>query len=246
MWSLAQWMAQLSKDHHLPHGYAARNGIRSLIPSASLPGSITILKNYLFSQDSTLASPGPSSGQSAVVQCVMYVRADGSGNWYFSTQTTAFTERGWQYAAGFIFVYSDDKALAHGYIQTGPAGSSGTLDAFVVGGKDVWISQHWPELFGERCYFYVSDAILGVIDTGQNDLPNTNNIATDNGFSRLTLLSALPVNTTAAGTDPVSGGPSTDWVEEVGASGSSGQGSFAGGTGYSSPGYDDGGEEGDC
>ena len=39
-------------------------------------------------------------------------------------------------ADGFIFVYSDDKALAHGYIQTGPGDGSGTMAAFVVGGKD--------------------------------------------------------------------------------------------------------------
>jgi len=198
-----------------------------------------MLKNYLFSQDSTLASPGPSSGQSAVVQTAMYVRADGSGNWYFSTQINAFTERAWQYAAGFIFVYSNDKTLAHGYIKTGPPDGSGTIDAFAVGGKDSWIAEHWPELFSQRCYFYVSDAVLGLIGTGQNDLPNTNNIATDNGFSGLTLLPARLVNGGAAYALSVSGGPPTDWVEEVGASGSSGQGTFTGGTGSTSTGDDD-------
>jgi hypothetical protein len=237
MWSLAQWLTQLSKDHHLPHGYAARKGIKSLIPPQSGHVSIAILKDYVFSQDSTLASPGPSTGQSPVVQTSMYVRADGTGNWYFSAQTTALTDREWQYAAGFIFVYSTDPTVAHGYIKTGPSGSS-KLDTFTAGGKDPWIAEHWPELFGPGCYFYVSDAVLGFFDVG-NHLPNTNNIAFDHGFRALEQLTTLSVDLAPGGSDTISGGPPTDWVEEVGASGSSGQGSFAGGTGSSSPGDDD-------
>jgi hypothetical protein len=241
MWSLGQQLKDLSKYHHLPHGYAARNGVKSLIPAGSGTVSVTMLKSYLFSGQMTLSSPPPSSGNSPVVTCTMYVRADGSGNWYFSAEATAFTQRAWQWAAGFIFYFSTDPILAHGYISAQEP-DSGMQDAFTFGGKDPWIAKHWPQIFSGGCGYYVSDAIVGVIDTGQDDLPNTNNIATDHGFQELTLLPTRPVNVSASSSNPVSGGPSSDWAQEVGGSG---QGPFAGGTGYGSPGPSSGDDDDD-
>jgi len=207
-WSLAQWLDNAAKNHHLPEGFSARHGIKSLFPPESGAVGLSLLQSYLYSSDGSGETPGPDSQQTPVVQCSFNVRADGAGNWLFAAWITSYPSEiptpdfNGQYGAGFVFSYSTD-SNGHGIIETGSGdasgpysysnGTSGIPNGIVCGigvlvtGKDPWIADHWPSLFARGCGFYLSEA------TGLDGLPPTNDVATDHGFSGLSPLQGAQV-----------------------------------------------------
>lgn len=78
----------------------------------------------------------------------MSVRADGSGNWLLPAQIDECggSSEDYKYGVGFIFKFSTSKTTALGMIQASREPTDG-LASVAVGGKDHWITEHWPELF---------------------------------------------------------------------------------------------------
>lgn len=174
MWSLAQWLNKLATNKNLPSGFDARNGIRSLFPPGYGTASISMLKQYVFKQDNSNECPGPNSGSAPVILSTTVVRADGSGNWLHAGELRAGSSSPSMWACGFVFLYSDEKAVAHGTLDYDGQFINPTY--FVCCGNDPWIAEHWPELFAQGCGIYLSEA------KGEYSLPNFNNMATDYGF----------------------------------------------------------------
>jgi hypothetical protein len=214
MWSLSQWLNELAMHKNLPTDFDARTGVRSLFPPGFRPAAISMLKQYVFKQDNSLESPGPNSGSPPAILGTTAVRADGSGNWLFAEKLSAGSSSPSKWACGFVFLFSDNKSVAHGTIDTwyfnDPTYS-------VSCGKDLWIAEHWPELFAQGCGLYLSEA------EGLDNLPDFNNMATDFGFSwwsQLYISGAASTGAVLTPTSPTfelgdsnSGPDADDWVE---------------------------------
>jgi hypothetical protein len=182
MFSLSKTLQGLAKTNHLPIGFNASQGVRSLLPSGRGNTSIAILKNYLYSQKSQQLAAGD-------IQATFDVFADGSGRWLYQAviglvQPQNASSGRW--GAGFVFAFSTDK-LGRGYVKTGDYSLVNTEDyvdpfAVTLEGFDSWITNHWPELFAQSSFVYLSSA------TGFVKLPDVANAATDNGFAGLASL----------------------------------------------------------
>ncbi|MGD0403978.1 MAG: hypothetical protein ABSB66_12375 [Candidatus Acidiferrales bacterium] len=214
MWSLYNTLQVLGGTGHLPVGFHANAGIRSLFPNVQQNVSISLLKIYIYST-SYQSSSDPDS------QITFTANADGAGNWQIQGTMNFVSDCAWE--AGFIFGFSDAGA-AHGFIATGSyAGGSynpqqGQPSApaqFWVQGIDPWIADNWTQLFNLESYF------LSAENTNAKKLPDPKEIATNNGFTTLieliattsTMINQEPYPTAGGGGS--SGGPSgpggIDW-----------------------------------
>jgi hypothetical protein len=147
---------------HLPQGFKAENGIRSLFPK-SYSGSITMLNNYVFMYSYT-----GSQNSSA------WVGADGAGRWFFAWWNAngewGINDRN---QAGFVFRFSND-GFGHGYVDTSrPADGATSCNL----GIDPWIAENWPQAFAAGVGTDVQEA------EGFESLPDASNIWTDYGFA---------------------------------------------------------------
>jgi hypothetical protein len=187
MWSLARWLASLAKTDHLPEGFSAANGIRSLFPSGLGASSITLLKNYLYAQDCTVST--------SEITGAYRIRADGSGRWLFQGFIAGVgAPNNWQqkdqtlgaYGAGFVFLFSTNRS-GHGAVLTNietdaAPGYWNVGQGFQMFGSDPWIKNNWPGAFAESIGCYISHN-----DSG-GGLPPLSNAATDHGFAGLSSL----------------------------------------------------------
>lgn len=187
MWSLHTTLEALGKGGHLPFGFQAAKGIRSLFPRVQRSGvSISLLKKYLYSRTGQ-AGTGSINAQ-------FYVGADGAGHWALAGNITSGGDCRW--GAGFVFQFSDSNS-GHGFVATGQydAAVEGELPSpsvlnFSVTGLDPWIGGNWPDVFAKSVFFYVSNA------TGFDSLPDLANVAKNHGFASLaTLQGATSVST---------------------------------------------------
>jgi len=187
MWSLAQWLTDLGRTDHLPSGFSARNGIRSLFPSGIGPVSITMLKSYLYAQAGTVST--------SEVTGEYKIGADGSGRWFFEGVVTGIGAPAYDYqgeavgnfGAGFVFMFSRD-STAHGYVLTYDGSDDlNEGQGFQIYGSDPWIAANWPDIFAKAIGSYISHA------DGYAGLPPATNAATDHGFTGLSTLEGAQV-----------------------------------------------------
>lgn len=160
IWSLSYTLAALS--NHLPAGFDAKHGVKSLFPKG-YKGSVKALDQYVFVSyqpffladnrwDNTYANA--------------YVMADGTGRWFFSWYywQTDPPKSSYRPGAGFAFLLSD-KGSAHVFVDKTtpvydwwdpPPNVSTNSQMSCSGGTDPWIAQNWPDLFksGARISFF--------------------------------------------------------------------------------------------
>jgi len=127
--------------NHLPKGFNAKNGLRSLFPPG-YKGSISPLENYVF------RCLSPQVGDIQIL-----VGADGDGRWLVASLANAPSDPDIQ--ASFVFQHSTD-SFGHGFDFDCPspagAGTPGPQWGWITG-VDPWIKENWPSIFAKSCYF---------------------------------------------------------------------------------------------
>jgi hypothetical protein len=167
--------------NHLPPGFDATKGLRTLFPP-NKAASLSALKNYVLTFSGSQQTPG---GVAATYQ----ITADGVGRWGFLFSVTNGQSSG-LFGGGFVFAFSDD-GFGHGWVLTANAVTEdGPPWEAAAQGTDQWIRDNWPQIFVQTVDTYLSDA------EGFATLPPMKNAATDYGFKGLTLLQGanLPVS----------------------------------------------------
>jgi len=172
---------------HLPAGFDASKGIRSLFPASVVPVSLSLLSSWVTSSSGTTAT--------SIITGNFTIEADGTGNWFFSvTLKVVGGDSFLEAAAGFVFGFSDDK-LGRGFVGQ-PSHIGSTLDTgaaqpqpLEVTGSDPWIRNHWSQIISNNpeAFFWVGDS------TGFASLPNFADAATDNGFAGFSMLQGATV-----------------------------------------------------
>jgi hypothetical protein len=147
---------------HLPHGFDATKGVRSLFPG-NYSDSIMGLKSYVFLYDTG----------SSVSDVQAWIGADGSGQWFLGWWNDGVVQVGAGFRSGFVFYYSDD-GIGHGYVDKSGYTPGATL---CNAGTDTWIAEHWPQAFAAGVRFDSQWA------TGFDSLPDESYVWTDAGFA---------------------------------------------------------------
>lgn len=148
MFDVGQYLA--AEKNHLPLGFNAKNGLRSLFPPG-YQGSISILKNYVYRAE----SQGVDAAQ-------MVVGADGTGRWVFAALVDFSSTNAIQ--VSWCFEFSNNKlGLAYGFpIYYGTPWDASVTTMWVwCTGVDPWIADNWPQIFAKGCFFN-NDAITPV------------------------------------------------------------------------------------
>lgn len=145
MWSLKQTLANLAAYppngyNHLPAGFDARKGIRSLFPRDK-PCNISSLKNFVFSIT--------GSAQTTTSSAQMVVIADGAGRWGIGA-VPSLDPLSISWAGGFVFNFSND-GNGHGYIVNNANPNAGIVNGF----NEPWILQNWCQAFPEGVYLWM-------------------------------------------------------------------------------------------
>ena len=168
--------ASLYPNGHLPDGFDASRGIRSLFPPGKSVG-LSSLRRYVYSVEGWAAT--------GELYPTYSVRADGAGNWCLRVLIS--TTGNGRFGAEVVFAFSTD-TQGRGIVATGNYGGgiSGSDDGIGVSvlahGLDPWIRDNWPDMFAQPVFLYISEA------TGFYKLPPIVRAATDHGFSGLTTL----------------------------------------------------------
>jgi hypothetical protein len=180
MWSVGETLQSLDQGGHLPAGFDANPGIRSLFPAGQSDITISLLQKYLYFRTHEVDLEN--------IDAQLTVSADGAGNWQLKGRIIG---NNCKWAAGFVFLFSKD-STAHGFVATGDYWG-GAIDPqqggrseplyFWVQGLDPWIASHWPDAFDKDAYFYLWDG------TGDSS-PEISNAATKAGFTGLAGLKA--------------------------------------------------------
>jgi hypothetical protein len=158
MWSLKQTLANLAAYppngyNHLPDGFDARKGIRSLFPRNE-PCNISALKNFVFSlTGSTKTTTGSAE---------MVIVADGAGRWGIGA-VPSLDPLSISWAGGFVFNYSND-GNGHGYIVNNANVNAGIANGF----EEPWILQNWPHAFPEGVYLWMWVEDSTIVSAGSN------------------------------------------------------------------------------
>jgi len=160
IWSLSYTLASLSK--HLPSGFEAKKGIKSLFPKG-YKGSVRVLDQYVFVSYQHFSVKDDRFDET---YANAYVMADGTGRWFFSWYywQTNPPKADYRPGAGFAFILSD-KGSAHVFIDKTtpvydwwdpPPNVSTNSQMSCSGGTDPWIAQNWPDLFksGAKISFF--------------------------------------------------------------------------------------------
>ncbi len=143
MWTLSKVLANI--EDHVPNGFNAQNGIRSLFPSG-YSGSIEPLSGYVFSNyfrtTSLDASGNPCNSD-------LWVMADGTGRWFFGWVYGQSQANGYRFA-GFVFHPFSSDGRYYGYIDDGfPTYGDGVPEEVTLcnSGTSAIIAENWPAMF---------------------------------------------------------------------------------------------------
>lgn len=181
MWSLRQTLTSIGP--HLPDGFSAAAGIRSLFPPGRTTG-ISVLSRYVYTwtadafvdqQWIETGWPGPAQG---------FLGADGAGRWFYGWVPPDQENPCWGSAggfkqraqSGFVFLYSTD-GNAHGIV----AKSRSVPNPYAYPpncycGVDSWLAANWPDVFSQGAHIEFE------IASGFSSLPNVSAIWTSAGF----------------------------------------------------------------
>ncbi len=154
---------------HLPPGFLAVNGLKSLFPSG-YAGTISVLINYVYTERGN-AQAGASDNTAGY-----FVGADGAGRWFMSwtPRPESLSVANYRLQGGFVFLYAND-GQARGFVDTSRP-DVGQMSC--AQGTDAWIAANWPKLFASNVYFDFQDA------SGFDSLPPESNIWTNAGFEQ--------------------------------------------------------------
>jgi hypothetical protein len=137
MWTLSKVLKKI--ESHVPSGFNAKNGIRSLFP-AGYSGSIQSLSGYVFCnyfRTSALDATGKPCNSD------LWVMADGTGRWFFGWAYGKSQANGFR-IAGFVFHAISTDGAWYGYID----GNSPLEEITSCNlGTSAIIADNWPAMF---------------------------------------------------------------------------------------------------
>jgi hypothetical protein len=183
MFSLRKTLTAIGS--HLPLGFDATHGIKTLLPSA-YKGSISVLLQYIYFKTGVI-TPKPS-------ETIWYtVGADGAGRWFFSWRARRlFQDINLRLQAGFVFKFSQD-SFGHGYVDHSRPSLAGANAGICNSGVDNWITSNWPKIFTSDVMFDLQEA------TGFDSLPPESNIWTNAGFGQANFIALSGANVACVG-----------------------------------------------
>ncbi len=187
MLSLRQTLKAISS--HLPQGFDAAHGIKTLFPPA-YTGSIFVLQKYVYLKSGYLKMAATSHADDLAWY---FVGADGTGRWFFSWVPKPVSMAGdinLRVQAGFGFKFSHD-SFGHGYVDTSrpPRPLHGSCNS----GTDNWILLNWPQIFAADIFFGWQEA------SGFDSLPPESNIWTSAGIGQSNFIALNGTNVACVG-----------------------------------------------